>query len=226
MPVIQFRPPKAPFRVEPPPTPSRSAIAVQWLHKMHVWVGLWGAVLGLLFGATGILLNHGSALPASAEANQETTVQLPLPAPAPRTPDAMAAWLKRSLRLEREPASVRAEAARAVAWGDRTLVQPARWSASFEAPSGSVRAEYWVGNSYVTLERSSNNFLTTLSNLHKGTGMGLAWVLLVDTVAGSIILLSLSGVLLWALTSRRRTVGIVIGTASLLMAGGLALAAL
>lgn len=226
MPVIPFRPPKAPFRVEPPPTPSRSAVAVEWLRKMHVWIGLWGAVLGLLFGCTGILLNHRSVLPINTDASQETTVQLPLPTPAPRTPEAMAAWLRQSLRLGREPASVRAEAARPVAWGDRTLVQPARWSASFESPSGSVRAEYWVGNGYVTLERSSNNFLATLSNLHKGTGMGVAWVLLVDTLASSIILLSLSGVLLWALTSRRRTVGIALGAASLLTACTLALAAL
>jgi hypothetical protein len=225
MPVIPFRPPKAPFRVEPPPLPSRSAIFVKWLHKMHIWVGLWGAVLGLLFGSTGILLNHRSVLPI-ATAVQEATVQLPLPDPAPRTPDAMAAWLKRSLKLEREPSNVRAEAARPVTWGDRTVVQPARWSASFTTPGASVRADYWVGNSYVTVERSDNGVLATLASLHKGSGMGVAWVLLVDTLAGSIILLSLSGVLLWALTARRRTVGIVIGAVSLLMAGGLALAGL
>jgi hypothetical protein len=89
-----------------------------------------------------------------------------------------------------------------------------------------VRADYWVGNSYVTVERSDNGTLATLANLHKGSGMGVAWVLLVDTLAGSIILLSLSGVLLWALTARRRTVGIVIGALSLLTVGGLALAGL
>ena len=66
----------------------------------------------------------------------------------------------------------------------------------------------------------------TLVNLHKGVGMSAAWILLVDTLAGSIILLSLSGVVLWSLTNRRRTVGIVIGAVSLLAAGSLALAAI
>ena len=223
MPVIPFRPPQAPFTVQPPPQPTRRAVIVKWLRKTHGWIGLWGAVLGLLFGSTGILLNHRDVLRIPAAQAQETTVQVPLPSPAPGTPQALAAWLKRSLKLEPEPGRIRAEAARPVAWGDQSVIQPARWSASFTSPSGNVQAEYWVGNSFVTLKRSDNNFFATLSNLHKGVGMGVAWVLLVDTLAGSIILLSLSGIVLWALTNRRRTVGIVIGAASLLAAGGLAL---
>lgn len=193
---------------------------------MHGWIGLWGAVLGLLFGGTGILLNHRAVLRIPAAQARETTVQVPLPQPAPRDPQALAAWLKSSLRLEPDPRAIRLEPARPVAWGDRSLVQPARWSASFTAPSGEVQAEYWVGNSYVTLKRLDNNVFATLSNLHKGTGMGVAWVLLVDTLAGSIILLSLSGVVLWVLTNRRRAIGVAIGALSLLAAGSLALTAI
>jgi hypothetical protein len=226
MPVIPFRSPRAPFKVEPPPTPSRRAIAVKWLRKMHGWIGLWGAVLGLLFGSTGILLNHRAVLKIPAALVQESTVQVPLPRPAPASPQALAAWLKTTLKLEPEPRRVLAEPARPVAWGDRSLVQPARWSASFTSPSGNVQAEYWVGNSYVTLKRSDNNVFATMSNLHKGVGMGVGWILLVDTLAGSIILLSLSGVVLWALTNRRRAVGIAIGAVSLLAAGSLALTAI
>ncbi|HEX8786422.1 MAG TPA: PepSY-associated TM helix domain-containing protein [Telluria sp.] len=226
MPVIPFRPPKAPFTVQPPPTPSRRALAVKWLRKTHGWIGLWGAVLGLLFGSTGILLNHRAVLRIPAVQVQENTVQLPMPAPAPADPQAMALWLKRALRLEPQPGRVRAEPSRPVAWGDKSMVQPARWSASFTSPTGNVQAEYWVGNSYVTLKRSENNFFATLTNLHKGVGMSVGWILLVDTLAGSIILLSLSGVALWALTNRRRTVGIAIGALSLLAVGGLALAAI
>ena len=37
---------------------SRRATFIKWLRKVHGWVGLWGAVLGLLFGTTGFLLNH------------------------------------------------------------------------------------------------------------------------------------------------------------------------
>lgn len=226
MPVIPFRPPKAPFTVQPPPAPSRRAIVVKWLRKMHGWIGLWGAVLGLLFGSTGILLNHRAVLRIPAVQAQESTVQVPLPSPAPSSPQAMALWLKRSLKLQPEPGRVRLDAPRPVAWGDKSLIQPARWSASFTSPTGNVQAEYWVGNNYVTVKRADNNFFATLTNLHKGVGMSVGWILLVDTLAGSIILLSLSGVALWALTNRRRYVGIIIGTLSLLAVGGLALAAI
>ena len=37
---------------------SRRATFVKWLRKVHGWIGLWGAALGLLFGTTGFLLNH------------------------------------------------------------------------------------------------------------------------------------------------------------------------
>lgn len=229
MPVIPFRNPRTPpppFTVQPPPTPSRRAVAVKWLRKMHGWIGLWGAVLGLLFGSTGILLNHRAVLKIPAAQTQESTVQVPLPDPAPADPQALAAWLKSSLKLAPDPARVKLDPARTVAWGDRTLVQPARWSASFTSPSGAVAAEYWVGNNYVTLKRTENNVFATLTNLHKGVGMSVGWILLVDTLAGSIILLSLSGVVLWALTNRRRTVGIAIASVSLLLAGGVALASI
>ncbi|HWU69276.1 MAG TPA: PepSY-associated TM helix domain-containing protein, partial [Stenotrophobium sp.] len=53
------------------------------------------------------------------------------------------------------------------------------------------------------------------TSLHKGVGMGVGWVLLVDTLAGSIILLSLSGVVLWTQLNRRRLLGAGIGLASL-----------
>ncbi|MBW8898830.1 MAG: peptidase, partial [Massilia sp.] len=142
MSVIPFRPPRAPFTVQPPQQPSRRAIFVKWLRKTHGWIGLWGAVLGLLFGSTGILLNHRAVMKIPAVQAQESTVQIPLPSPAPGSPQALAMWLKRSLRLEPEPGRVKAEAARPVAWGDTALVQPARWSASFTSPSGNVQAEY------------------------------------------------------------------------------------
>jgi hypothetical protein len=227
MPVIPFRSPRTPpFKVEPPPTPSRRAAVLKWLRKMHGWIGLWGAVLGLLFGGTGILLNHRAVLRIPAVQVQESTVQIPLPRPAPATPQALAAWLKTALKLDPEPRRVLLEPARPVAWGDQSVLQPARWSASFSSPSVKVQAEYWVGNSYVTLKRSDSNLFGTLTSLHKGDGMGIGWVLLVDTLAGSIILLSLSGVVLWALTNRRRAIGVAIGLVSLLAAGSLALAAL
>ncbi|MBU6503567.1 MAG: hypothetical protein KGQ35_11970, partial [Burkholderiales bacterium] len=57
----------------------------------------------------------------------------------------------------------------------------------------------------------------------KGVGMSLGWILLVDTLAGSLIFLSLSGVILWLQTSRRRGIGLMIFGVSIVATLGLAL---
>jgi hypothetical protein len=217
-----------PERARPPltaapadPRPSRATF-LKWLRKMHGWIGLWGAALGLLFGGSGILLNHRDVLKIPAVQKQESTIQLALPSPAPADAAAMAAWLRQSLALPRAAARIKADEARPVAWGDKSLTQPARWSASFVAPAGNVQAEYWVGNNFITVKRSDTNAFGLLSNMHKGVGMSVGWILLVDTLAGSIILLSITGVLLWAMMTRKRLVGTAIGAASLAVLFGVA----
>ena len=202
------------------------ALFLKWLRKTHGWIGLWGAVLGLLFGGTGILLNHRSVLKIPLAQVQESSVQVPLPQPVPADARAMAAWLNTALGLGAEPGKVKMEAAKPVAWGDKALTQPARWSAAFVTPQRSVQFEYWVGNSFVTVKRNEHNVFSTLDNLHKGSGMGVGWILLADTLAGSIILLSLSGVLLWALMTRKRMLGTAIGATSFAVTLGLALQAM
>lgn len=62
--------------------------------------------------------------------------------------------------------------------------------------------------------------------MHKGNGMPLPWILVVDTLAGSLIFLSLSGVALWVLTHRRRRVGLALFGLSLATVLTIALSAL
>ena len=217
---------RAPLRPAVAPAIARRATFLKWLRKMHGWIGLWGAALGLLFGTSGILLNHRDVLKIPAVQKQESTIQLPLPSPAPANAEAMAAWVQRSLALKPEASKVKMDKPRPVAWGDKALTQPARWSASFVAPDSSVQAEYWTGNSFVTVKRNDTNTFGVLANLHKGTGMSVAWILLVDTLAGSIILLSLTGVLLWTMTNRKRLVGTAIAATSVALLFGVAAGAM
>ena len=195
---------------------SRRATFIKWLRKIHGWVGLWGAVLGLLFGTTGFLLNHrGGPLRISTGEPQVSQMQLPLPVEGLKSPKELGGWLKHELKLEGNLGRVKREPARAVAWGDQKTMQPEQWTVMVASPSGGVSAEYWVGNGFVSVKRTDNSFLATMSNLHKGVGLSVGWVLLIDTLAGSIILLSLTGVLLWTELNKRRTVGAVLVGASI-----------
>lgn len=207
-------------------TTARRNTFLKWLRKTHSWIGLWGAVLGLLFGVTGFLLNHRSVLKIPAAQAQETTVQIALPTPLPEDAKAMALWLQEELKSGREASRVKSEASRTVAWGDKTVKQPAHWSANFTTPRLNLQADYWVGNTFVTLKRSENNLFATLSNLHKGSGLGIGWILLVDTLAGSIVFLSFTGVILWSQLNRRRLIGAAIAATSLMLSAGLSLQAM
>ena len=206
------------------PKSSRRITFIKWLRKVHGWIGLWGAALGLLFGTTGFLLNHrGGPLRISTGEPVVSTVQVPLPQPAPETPRELAKWLKQELKLKGKPGRMQNEPAHQVAWGERSMMQPEHWEISFASPKENTAAEYWVGNDFVTVKRTDNALLATLTNLHKGAGMSVGWVLVVDTLAGSLILLSLTGVLLWTELNRRKTVGavLVIGSIVTLLCVGL-----
>ena len=219
-------------RIEPAiPTPSAATAPdpragrgtfLKWLRRTHAWIGLWGAALGLLFGVTGILLNHRAILKIPAVQVQETTIQMPLPNPPPADANALAEWLHVELKTNEPASRVREEPSRPVAWGDKTMTQPGRWTATFGSPRMNVEAEFWVGNGFVSVKRRENNVFGVLNNLHKSAGVGAGWVLLADTLGGAIILLCVTGVLLWASINRRRMIGTCIALVSLVTAIGMA----
>jgi hypothetical protein len=140
-----------------PDARSRRGLFLKWLRKMHGWIGLWGAALGLLLGVTGILQNHRAVMKIPLAQTQESTVQIPLPQPAPANEQAMADWLQRELAFDRPAARVKSEPSKPVPWGDKSIRQPARWSANFNSPKANMQAEYWVGNSFVSVKRNENN---------------------------------------------------------------------
>lgn len=213
-------PPTREGRTEPTKR-SRRANFIKWLRKVHGWVGLWGAALGLLFGVTGFVLNHRAGpLHISPGAPQVSTLQLAVPDPAPETPRELVKWLRSQpdLKLPARMGRVQKEPAHAVAWGDRKTVQPEHWQMMFLSPQENVTVEYWAGNDHLTLKRNDNALLATLTNLHKGVGMSIGWVLFIDSFAGALLLLSLTGVLLWTELNKRKTVGAALLLGSIIVA--------
>ncbi len=208
---------------------------IQWVRKSHGWVGMWGAVLGLLFGFSGIWLNHRNVLKLPVE-QVRSNAQLSLPDPVPSCPDDMKAWLLVALNFSGNNIpgkgdsirgdssrgdssrlnSTKVNAARPVLWASKNspleavLMQPEHWVFNFGGPNEIIQVEYWRGNRSVSVTTTSNGLLATFNNMHKGTGMSIGWILLVDTLAGSMIFLSLSGVLLWVQSHRKRAIGVAL----------------
>lgn len=199
--------------------------ALRWLRQAHGWIGLWGALLGLLFGISGFLLNHRNLLKLPLPKSPESTVQYPLPTPLPADTDALLTVLAKDLGLSNPPYKMKADPAREVVWGTQTVMQPARWQITFAAPDETTIVDYWAGNATAEIKRSEHNAFAFVTNLHKGSGMGIGWILLVDTLAGSIILLSISGLLMWTQLRRNRLLALGVVGASSALAIGLVAAA-
>lgn len=194
---------------------------LKWLRRTHAWIGLWGAVLAVLFGSSGILLNHHEVLKIPAAKVERTEAQLPLPEPHPADPEELAVWLRQHLQLGSRDVKIVEETPKSVVWNGVTIQQPPRWQVTLRNPKESIQAEYWPGNSFVTVKRGQGNIFSVLTNLHKGAGMGVGWVLLADSLAGGLSVLSLTGILLWTRLHGGRLAAAGLGLGSLGLVLGL-----
>ena len=195
---------------------NRRAVFLTWLRKTHLYVGLWGAVLGLLFGITGILMNHRAIMKIPVEKTVQSTAQLPLPEQPFRTPEELSGWLQKELNFAAaQPPSIKKHPAKTVIWGEREVMQPERWVSTMTRPNRGLSAEYYVGNRTVKLDTIDATPIGTLTRLHTSTGVSAFWVLLSDTIAGSLILLSLTGLLLWTQLHTVRTIAVLTSCSAL-----------
>ena len=194
------------------------AAVLQWLKRIHAWTGLWGALLFLLLGTSGVLLNHRSILKIETAkpvevSNMDVAVRTDQFADA----DTMSNWAKVTLALPvegREPPAERSKKKPNERFMGKALPQAEKWTRTFMLPDTKVTVDYVPGAPNVTVKREDLGILATIKNLHKGTGIGVAWVLLIDTIAGALITMSLTGLLLWTRLhgSRLLAGGIAIGS--------------
>jgi len=149
----------------------------------------------------------------------QRTAQLALQEKTFTSPEAMAAWLKAELHFSSAQAvQVKRQPAQEVIWADRSIMQPERWTVSIHSPQRAVTAEYFVGNRVVKLDHLDATPVGTLTRLHMSVGVSAFWVLLADTIAGSLILLSLTGLLLWTQLHAVRTVAVLTSMSALIAA--------
>ncbi len=90
------------------------------------------------------------------------------------------------------------------------MTQPEHWTIRFIAPRYLITAELWKGSNMVSVERRGSGVMNTLEGLHRAEGAKAGWILLADSFAGAMLLLSLTGVLLWTELHRRKMIGATI----------------
>jgi uncharacterized protein len=203
---------------------------LRWLRKVHGWLGLWGALLGLLFGISGFLLNHRAVLKIPALEMEVSEVELLVPNPFPKDRKAFSTFIQSALAIRQTPENPKnienkknsnianAGVIREARFMNKNIRQPDILELTFNLPQSRIQAEYVVGNQYAKVKREDVNALGFIMRMHKGVGANAAWVLLADSIAGAIILLSMTGILLWTkMRGSRLILSGLIGTSAILM---------
>lgn len=179
------------------PKPRRGAWLLA-LRKFHAWIGLGGSAFGLLFGLTGFLMNHRAVLKIDAGEIVETRVTVELAEPPPSSPEALGKLLALRLGVPKTRMKTRLQAPRNGRLGAAPARTAEQWIVQFQGHKRFAQAAYVPGNRTVEVEQKDASPLQVLKRLHKNDGGSLAWTLLTDAVAGGLVFMTLSGLLLWS----------------------------
>ena len=168
----------------------------RWMRQLHLWIGAWGAIAALLFGFTGLILNHRIGDGAWPQGKTEPVhkEQLAAPAEARVSAEAMSTWLKQVRGLDADMIRKPKPSGDSKP-GDKPDQQ--KWLFSGGSARNSWSAEYVVGGDNVDVKWSTSSPLAVFNKLHKGVG-GSWWRVLSDSYAISMILLALTGLWMWA----------------------------
>ena len=200
----------------------KRANTIRLLRKIHGWLGLWGALLGLLFGVSGFLLNHRSVMKIPAAKMEASEIQLAVPTPLPANNKEFTKFIQNALNVHQDPVKPKdplgvGKPEREAKFMNKDVKQPEIFKVDFQLPQVRIQAEYVAGNQYATVKREDANVWGFITRMHKGVGANAFWVLLADTIAGALLVLSITGVLLWTKMrgSRLAMVGLIGGSAFL-----------
>ena len=168
----------------------------RWIRQIHLWIGAWGALAAVLYGFTGLVLNHrmGENAWPQGESRDAGATTLSIPGEARASPERLSLWLQEAQRLDVQ--SIRKGSRGGERSGDAK--QPPKWNFSGGTAADSWQLEYTPGSGQAELKRSRQDFLAAINRLHKTVGGGIGWRVLSDSFAIAMVLLGLSGIWMWA----------------------------
>ena len=185
------------------PAPRPRSSLHRWIRQLHLWIGAWGALAAVLYGTTGLIMSHrfGENAWPQGDSHEVGRTTLAVPAEARTSAEELSLWLRDSQGLDaqniRKP---KPEGRGGEKGGERR--GPTGRSLSGGTASERWSVEYVPGADTAELKRTQHSTLAAFTRLHKAVAGGAGWRLLGDSFAIGMILLGISGLLLWA---RNRT---------------------
>jgi uncharacterized protein len=180
----------------------RSNVTYRWIRQLHLWIGAWGALAAVIYGFTGLVMNHrfGDGAWPQGESSEAAHTTLQVPRDAQSSPEQLSLWLKASQGLDAQvirkgpPGGSRGPGR---AEGS-DAAQPPKWTLSGGTATKAWSVEYVAGSATAGVKRTQHDRLAAFNRLHKTIGGGIGWIILADSFAIAMLLLGLSGIWMWA----------------------------
>jgi hypothetical protein len=176
-------------------------VLTHWALLIHIYISMAGFTLAILFGSTGLALNHQDfGFSAPAVATTDIAVAKSLVDHPDQT--VLAEWLREKLSLPTPVTDYHEDA-------DQIEV-------TFAAPGSRTVVTINRTDGRAEVERETRGLFGRLGDLHKGFDTGNVWYWTIDVAALLIVTSSLTGIItLLALRARRRT-GFTVGALGVL----------
>lgn len=190
------------------PAPSRHR-TYRLVRQIHLWMGAWGAIAAVLYGFSGLVMNHRFGEGAWSQGDSEDLGRetIAIPAPARTSPEALSLWLRDARGLDAQVIRKGGPGGPGNGRGESKGPPPTpKWNLSGGTAREAWSLEFAPGSDQAELKRSAHSPLAAVNRLHKGVGGGWAWIVLADSFAIGMLLLGLSGLWMWLRGRRPRDV--------------------
>ncbi len=166
------------------------------MRRLHAWAGFFTLTLMLLYGLTGLWLQHRAVLPIPGPHTEKSSEEIVLDAPL-TSPEALQALLRQHYPDGFDEGRSMITPTQTLPTPTGLLTLPARWEMRAVTLTQSVAASYVEGTLLVRTELQQANFAASLNRLHRGMGTGLGWQLFGDLAALALLLLALTSLFMW-----------------------------
>jgi hypothetical protein len=191
-------------------TVRRSNTTYRWIRQIHLWIGAWGALAAVIYGFTGLVMNHrfGDGAWPQGENKELARTTLTIPADAQTSPEALSLWLRSTQGLDAQvirkgppgggKEGAKRDGGNGAGAGEKKKPEAPKWTLSGGSASNAWSMEYAPGSATADVKHTEHDTLSAFNRLHKGVGGGIGWTILADSFAIGMLLLGLSGIWMWA----------------------------
>jgi len=168
---------------------------LEFCRTLHIYLSMFGLLVIFLFGLTGYTVNHEDWFGATTPRVHESEEKTPTNLIAKNDRLGIVESLRSSLKIH----------------GAMTAFDDLddRFSVGFKEPGQIWEIEIDKSTGVTRVHQEMFNFAAVINNLHRGRYAGEAWRWVIDVSAIMMVVACGTGIVMWLVLPRRRSVGVL-----------------